>query len=115
MTFRRFEEIFKTRYPDGWVLPHGKLGGTEKSMKTTVCFSPNGKSFLYCGAYEDILCKMGIKTISKARLAETKIRLSDLRERNGKENLFGMIIDNSREIDRVEEFLSEIEREYIIE
>ena len=116
MTFQKAHEIFMTKYPEGELVQHGKFGGTEKNQKITVIFKRGGRCYEYYGAYEDVLCRIGFKVISKERLAETEIRLCDLKARHGKKcEFFGEnTIDNSDEIARVEAFLQEVHDNYII-
>lgn len=121
MTFKRFEEIFLSKNPGGMVVAHGQFGGTERNNKTTVVFRDGGKTYSYYGAYEDVLCKMGINTISKERLESLQKQLARLQEENGKEeeNLFfdddePWIIDWSREIAELEARLDDIKKNYII-
>ena len=114
MTFKKFEEIFRTKYPNGDVCMHGKGGGTEKNGKVFVAFEPCGKVYMYYGAYEDVLCKMGFKVISKERLAEAKIRLETYEKRHGKPDFFGGVMDYSQDIEELEKRIAEYETEWII-
>ena len=114
MTFKRFEEIFHSKYPEGEVVAHGKFGGTEKSKKTTVIFEHGGRCYEYYGAYEDVLSRMGMKVISKERLAETEQRLATVKKWHGTDNFFGGVMDCSEEIARLEAFLAEVKAEYIV-
>ena len=117
MTFKRFEEIFKSRYPDGTVYMHDEFshGASGTRQKIAVIFAPGGKVYMYRGAYEDVLCRIGINTISKERLAELEIHVRDLRDRNGKPDMFfGGIHDCSDELRRAESRLEEVRRDYII-
>ena len=116
MTFAKAHEIFMTKYPEGELVQHGKFGGTQKNMKITVIFKRGGRCYEYYGAYEDVLCRIGIKVISKERLAEAEINLQHLKEQHGKVcEFFGThVIDNSKEIARVEAFLQEVHDSYII-
>lgn len=116
MTFQKAHDIFMTKYPEGEIFQHGKFGGTQKNMKITVVFNRGGRAYEYYGAYEDVLCRIGFKVISKERLAEEEIRLHDLKERHGKVcEFFGThVIDNSEEIARTEAFLQEVHDSYII-
>lgn len=114
MTFKRFEEIFHSKYPDGEVIAHGKLGGTEKSKKTTVVFCKHGRSYSYYGAYEDVLTRIGFKVISRQRLGELKARLEQYKEWHGTDNFFGGTCDYREEIRAITEEIKEYEEEYII-
>lgn len=115
MTFKKFEELFLAKYPDGEVIAHGKMGGTESNKKTTVIFKPNGKCYEYYGAYEDVLCRVGIKTISNSRLSSLKATLNTYRTWN--ENpieLFGIVATYDAEIQRMEAEIADIEANYIV-
>lgn len=118
MTFRRFEEIFKTKYPTGNVWMHDKFAAhSGNRQKVAVEFVPHGRVYLYRGAYEDILCRIGIKTISKARLSELVNHLESLKRKHGDPDVFfGMgYTDNMRSIMKAEALLAEISRDYVIE
>jgi len=118
MTFRRFEEIFKTKYPDGNVWMHDDyMNHPGNRQKVAVEFAPHGKVYLYRGAYEDILCRIGINTISKARLTELVNRIEYLKRRHGdREEFFGTgYFDNMRDIMEAEAFLAKVLRDYVIE
>jgi hypothetical protein len=117
MTFKRFEEIFKSRYPDGTVWMHDDyMSHSGNRQKVGVEFAPNTKVYLYRGAYEDILCRIGIKTISKERLAEAEIHLEHLKRRHGDPNMFfpGLYTDCMEDIIKTESFLAEVRRDYVI-
>ncbi len=120
MTFKRFEEIFLSKNPGGMVVAHGQFGGTERNNKTTVVFRNGGKAYSYYGAYEDVLCKMGINTISKERLESLQKQLARLQEENGRteESCFDddepWIINWDREIAELEARLEDIKKNYII-
>lgn len=114
MTFKKFEAIFRTKYPDGDIAMHGKAGGTEKNKKVFVAFVPGGKAYMYYGAYEDILCKMGFKVISKERFAELQARLAWYKDKDGKPDFFGGVCDYKADIERYEKQLEQYKAEYII-
>ena len=118
MTFKRFEEIFKSRYPDGHVWMHDDyMSHPGNRQKVGVEFAPNSKVYLYRGAYEDILCRIGINTISKARLAETVNYLEHLKRHHGDPDVFfgGGYTDNMKDIMKMEAFLAEVRRDYVNE
>ena len=114
MTFVKFQEIFHTKYPDGEVISHGKFGGTQKNMKTTVIFQPSGKCYSYYGAYEDVLNKIGFKVISKERFTEAEMRLKRLVDLNGKMGFFGEIVNNDAEIQSLAQQIKTYREEYTI-
>ena len=120
MTFKAFQTIFLSKYPNGEAIPHGALAGTEGTLKTSIVFKPGGRCYSYKGAYEDVLCKLGINTISKERLHGMEKQLVRLIYENGKteESCFDddepWVIDWSREIAELESRLADIKANYII-
>ncbi len=114
MTFREFEKLFKSKYPEGDVTAHGKFGGTERNNKTTVVFGRGGKCYEYYGAYEDILCRCGIKVISKSRLRDIECALERYKKWDGKVSLFGTVCNHKQDIARLEEELKNIHKNYIV-
>lgn len=116
MTFKKFEELFHQKYPDGRVWMHDKFehGVPGRRQKVAVEFAPKGKVYMYSGAYEDILCKVGIKVISKGRFNELLARREQLIRWNGTDNFFGGVMDTSKEIAEIEAEVERIERECII-
>lgn len=114
MTFAKFNELFKSKYPEGEVVQHGKFGGTEKNKKTTVIFVPGGKCYEYYGAYEDVLNRVGIKVISQSRFHDKQSCLESYKKWNGREALFGGRFDYNKEIVRLECEIKEILDNYVI-
>ena len=114
MTFKTFESIFLSKYPDGSVFAHGAFGPTEKNRKVAVTFTPDGLVYEYYGAYEDVLTKMGFKVISKARLMEMETRLADYTERNGQDDFFGGSFDYTNEIKTLSSEIEAIKANYIV-
>ena len=115
MTFKRFEELFLTKYPNGEVIGHGKFAQTERNKKTTVIFNPNGKCYHYYGAYEDILNRLGIKVYSESRLHSLEMSLKHYKEWHGQPSLFGDGVDDySAEIKRLESDIADIKENYVI-
>lgn len=118
MTFEKFESIFKTKYPEGMVIAHGKFGGTEHNNKTAIVFNSSGKVYEYYGAYEDILNRIGVKCISLSRLNDFKAALKRAKDLHGKPNPFSLfdtcLLDESQEIERLEKIIKDIEENYII-
>jgi len=108
MTFQRFEEIFKTKYPDATAVMHGKFGGTDRNNKVAIYFKPDGKVYEYSGAYEDILCKLGIKVMSQSRFNERVQELKRYKEMHGTENIFSGIFEVDTEKDKFFDFSEEI-------
>lgn len=114
MTFQKAHDIFMGKYPEGEMVQHGKFGGTEKNKKITVIFKRGGRCYEYYGAYEDVLCRIGINVISKERFAEAEVRLATLKERNGKPDFFGGVMDETEEIAKLEARLNEYRESWII-
>lgn len=114
MTFKKFEELFKTKYPEGEVVAHGQFGGTERNKKTTVIFKPEGKCYEYYGAYEDVLCRVGIDVISKHRYQSMKASLEWYKKDHGTPKLFGGTVDHSETIARLTKEIEDIEKNTII-
>lgn len=114
MTFKKFEQIFHSKYPNGSVFAHSKFGGTELNRKTTVIFEHRGKCFLYYGAYEDVLCKIGINCISKERFDALEARLACYIEQNGTDDFFGGTFDWTSEIEQLTREIEQYKTDYII-
>jgi len=115
MTFDMFNNLLKSKYPDAIALSHGELSGTEFNKKVALSFTKNGKVYTYYGAYEDILCKIGINTISQSRFNSTIETLKELEKTHGTEDLFfGFTIDNSDEIKKYRTIIKEYQTNYII-
>ena len=111
MTFEKFEEIIRTKYPEAKVGAHGKA---TKGDKVLVFFAPNTKGYEYSGAYDHILCNMGINVVSKMHYEETKRALETAVERNGKKSFFGGVMDTTKEIEKYQAMLADFESNYII-
>ena len=117
MTFKKFETLFKGKYPNGTVYPHDVFehGVPGRIQKVHVTFSPNGKGYMYRGAYEDILCSIGIPVISKERFSALEARLSMLKDMDGQtDQFFGGVIDYSAEIERLTEEIEDYKKNYVI-
>ena len=117
MTFKKFETLFKGKYPDGSVDPHDVFehGVPGRIQKVHVVFTPNGKGYMYRGAYEDILCKIGIPVISKERFAQLEIRLEHLKELDGTtDEFFGGVFDCSESIAKLTAEIEKYRKEYVI-
>ena len=117
MTFKKFEALFKAKYPMGEVFPHDVFEHDVpgRIQKVGVVFNPNGKTYMYRGAYEDILCKCGINTISKERFAELEGRLVHLKKLNGAtDEFFGGSFDCSEDIARLTVEIEDYKANYVI-
>lgn len=115
MTFANFESLFKSKYQDGHVHMHGKFAGTEKNKKVTVVFSENGRCYDYYGAYEDILCRVGILVISKQRLRDVESRLEQCKRWHGTQKLFeDGFEDYSSDIERLAKEIEDYKENYIV-
>ena len=117
MTFKKFETLFKQKYPNGTVYPHDVFehGVPGRVQKVNVVFTPDGKGYMYRGAYEDILCRIGINVISKERFAELESRLNHLRELHGSaDEFFGGVFDCSESIETLTAEIEKYRADYII-
>lgn len=110
MTFKKFEELFATKYPMGEVFAHGTFSGTEDSGKTTVCFAKGGKAYKYYGSYEVILEKIGIDYVSEKKVAWYKEQIARLESMNGEDSGFDdeEPMDFTEEIERLKKELAEL-------
>lgn len=112
MTFKRFEQLFKTKYPEGEVFMHGEFALTEKNGKVAVVFnSANPKVYEYYGSYQDILLRVGVKVLYKKDIESAEKRLQQLKEEHGKPNKYSFFDDTpmdwSREIAEYEKYLED--------
>lgn len=117
VTFKKFETLFKGKYPNGTVFPHDVFehGVPGRIQKVHVTFSPNGKGYFYRGAYEDILCKIGIPVISKERFTALEGQLEKLKDMDGKtDEFFGGVYDWSTEIERLSKEIEDYKKNYVI-
>lgn len=117
MTFAQYQEIFKTKYPDGRTWMHNEVCGdvAHYKQKVAVEFVPGGKVFFYSGAYEDVLCKVGVPTISKSRLDSLESTLKHLLDTDGKaDEFFGIVVDNSAEIERLTKEIKQIKATHVV-
>ena len=117
MTFKKFESLFKGKYPDGTVDPHDVFehGVPGRVQKVAVVFEKGGKVYKYRGAYEDILCKVGIPVISKERFAQLEIRLEHLKELDRTtDEFFGGTFDCSESIAALTAEIEKYRKEYVI-
>lgn len=116
MTFKKFETLFLQKYPNGEAFAHDVFehGVPGRVQKVAVVFENGGKVYKYRGAYEDILCKVGIPVISKERFAELEARLAHYQKENGTETLFGDVFDYSAEIAALTAEIEKYRKEYVI-
>ncbi len=115
MTFKTFEDLLHTKYPEAGACPHGKFGGTSRTNQVEINFTPAGKCYCYYGSYQDILLRLGIKVVYQADIDRAKRHIARLKSEHGQPGLFGGIRDLSNEIQEWEEYLTKIESgEYII-
>lgn len=117
MTFKKFESLFKGKYPNGTVYPHDvyEHGVPGRVQKVAVEFAPGGKVYKYAGAYEDILCKVGVKVISRERFESLCSSLKALTDANGTQDIFfGGVIDNTAEIEDLTRKVDEYRKNYQI-
>lgn len=120
MTFKKFEELFHQKYPDGQVWMHDEFchGQSRCRQKVAVVFKPQTKVYMYAGAYEDILNKVGISVISKQRFAELLARLEQYKrwqdDHGGTDGFFGIPVDYSKDISKLEAEIEQIKKDCII-
>ena len=115
MTFKTFEGIVKEHRPEIEVAPHGQYLGVVNSVSVAVIFNPPyGKVYHYNGTYCDVLNRLGIKACYRSQLNTFQENLKRLKTKHGKLSVFGYLIDNTEEIQRYEEIIARIEREFII-
>lgn len=114
MTFKKFEELFKSKYPNGMVCKHGEFAQTEKNKKVALVFSESSKVYEYYGAYEDILCRIGIPVISKERIVSLEQTLAQYKSWHGKEDFFGGVRDCSANIAKYTAEIENYRRNYAI-
>ena len=116
MTFEKFNELFKRKYPQGDVdlLLHSTLG--DRYNRVSIKFKPNGKSYHYSGTYTHILNRVGINAITNADLNTIKDHIECLKRTNGKPNPISTtnhVRDNTEEIIKWETQLKEYETSYL--
>ena len=115
MTFKRFEEIVKSKYPEAEVFSHGEFErGVRSKINVTVIFEPHGKCYHYNGTYCEVLNRLGIKAIYKHDLESCRATLEMYKRTNGTEGFFGNKIDNTESIANIEADISNFEKNYII-
>lgn len=122
MTFKRFEEIVKQKYPKAQLFKHGEMAGN--CINVAVVFEPNTKVYQYNGNYCEVLNKLGIKAIYKHHYENKKRELERLKSKHGKpiDNMFifadedddDCIVDYSKEIEWYTNDIADIEQNYVI-
>lgn len=112
MTFKRFEEIVKGKYPKAEVFSHGEFAGNK--VNVAVIFEPNTRVYKYNGTYCEVLNKIGIKAIYKHDLENVRGVVEMLKRSNGTKGFFGDIIDNTEMIAKYEVDIANYEQNYII-
>lgn len=118
MTFNKFKEILKSKYPEATACSHGEFAGTERNKKVEINFFRNGKCYEYYGSYIEILNRIGIPCVYESDIKWGEKRLAELKERHGKSNPFSLFnktpVDNSKEIEKMEKWLSDIKSGHYI-
>lgn len=113
VTHATFEELFHRKYPDGETWKHEpEVSG--RIQKTAVIFVPGGKVYFFTGAYEDVLCKIGINVISKERYESKVATLEWMKSQHGTEDFFGGVVDNTAEIERMTSEIENYTKNYVI-
>ena len=113
MTFAKFEEIVKTKYPQAEVFKHGEFGNRSK-INVTVIFEPCGKCYSYNGSYVYVLNRLGIQAVYKHDVEGYEAHLQHLNRTHGSVDFFGKIINNTKEIAKVTADLKQIKETCII-
>lgn len=114
MTFAKFEELVKGKYPNARVFKHGS------KINVGVCFeyaenSKFSKTYQYNGTYCEVLNQLGIKAIYKHEYDTLVYALENAKKRNGTKNIFvGGTIDCSGEIEEYTNRLNEVNANYVI-
>ncbi len=109
MEFKKFEELFKVKYPEGEVFRHGEFAHTRENGKVVVIFRKGGKCYDYSGSYQTILSKLGIPVYTTEDVYNIKRDLERYRKENGKKSqFFDFVLDWTEEIERLEAILEEI-------
>ena len=112
MTFTEFEVIVKNKYPQAEVFKHGEFVGNK--INVAVIFTPQSKVYKYNGTYCEVLNKLGFKAIYKHNLEAVKNALAKAKAEHGtQDEFFGLEIDNTEDITRLEADLKEYES-YIV-
>lgn len=116
MTFAKFQKIFADKYPEGRVWMHNEVCRDQSHYKQKVAveFQPGGKLYFYAGAYEDVLCKVGINCISKERFAELEQRLEQWKRWNGTDDFFGGVMDYTKDIQKLTDEIENYKKNWII-
>lgn len=113
MTFKKFEELLKTKYPEAEPCPHGKFGGTEGSGYVEINFKPNSRCYTYRGSYMEILNRLGVKAVYKRDIERAEKDLKYYKENDGKISPFTLFgnddcrLDYTQEIKHLEAYLKE--------
>lgn len=116
MTFDRFEQLVKAKYPGVKLFPHGKFAeGVKSKINVGVIFHENSKVYTYNGTYCEVLNRLGIKAIYKHDLKAAEEHLEYAKNTNGRENIFsGKIIDKTAEIEELKTLLNDYYTNYIV-
>lgn len=113
MTFSNFKNIVKEKYPEAEMFAHGEFAGNK--INVAIIFNPNNpKVYKYNGTYCEVLNKLGFKAIYRHDLENQIATLEMLQKLHGTEGFWGDIIDNSKEIERVEQDITNFKENYII-
>lgn len=111
MTFEQFKKTVEGYRNDIIVSKHGEFCNNSSKNTLGVIFIKNGKKskvYNYSGTYSEILTKLNIPHATRDRIETVKRTLASLIEENGIEDFFGEVIDNTEEIDRYKEELSNL-------
>lgn len=111
MTFEQFKKAVENYRNDIIISKHGEFCNNSSKNTLGVIFIKNGKKskvYNYSGTYSEILTKLNIPHATRDRIDTVKQTLAKLMEEHGEEDFFGEVIDNTEEINRYKEELSNL-------
>ena len=118
MTFAKFEELVKGRYPNARVFKHGEFAGNKINVGVCFDYVENSKfnnTYQYNGTYCEVLNRLGIKAMYKHEYKALVLALENAKKRNGTTNIFlGSIIDCSDKIEEYTNRLNDVNANYVI-
>lgn len=119
MTFARFEELVKEKYPKAKLYKYQEFSNNEISVG--IIFDGTNQGYRYCGTYFKVLNELEIKTIHKQNyeylINALEKSLIELKSTNGieiEDEFFNGQINNSRQIERLTNELNDIRTNYVI-
>ena len=114
MTFAKFKEIVKNKYPNATMYQHGEFAGNK--INVAIIFNgEHGKVYNYNGTYCEVLNKLGINAIYKHDYEALVSALERAKKDNGKPDIFfGGVVDTTKDIEEYTRILQEVQLNYII-